>query len=611
MAVQWPRLASGARPRSTSQSHAEQRKATQSDAEPRRRLRSSVFVAAAILAMNADSDLRARIERFVADLGSLNHAYPVSPSPERRKRYRAFYEAERKDLAKVEFKTLPRDGQIDLILLENRLRHELRELDIEEAEQKQIEPLIPFAPKIVALEERRRKMLPLDPSEAADGLDALAKEIGKLKDGLAQELQDGALAITDGVAKPPAKAKRSFSRAVANRAVRTLARLKEHFGKWFDFYHGYDPMFTWWCEAPYKAALTALDDYTGFVRERLVGIKPDDKTTIIGFPIGREALLAELESEMIPHTPEELVAIAEREYAWCEKEMKAACAALGYKDWREGLEHVKRQHVAPGEQPKLIRELAIEAIEFLEKKDLVTIPDLAKETWQMEMLSPEAQLQSPFFLGGDTILVSFPTNEMAHEAKLMSLRGNNRYFARATVQHELIPGHHLQGFMTERHRPYRRAFYTPFWTEGWALYWEMLLWDQGFPSTPEEKIGMLFWRMHRCVRIVFSLGFHLGDLTPQQCVDMLVERVGHERDNAFAEVRRSFAGNYGPLYQAAYMVGGLQFRALKAELVDAGKMPLKEFHDRILRLGPIPVALIRAELSGEGSMATRPKPWKF
>jgi uncharacterized protein (DUF885 family) len=57
----------------------------------------------------------------------------------------------------------------------------------------------------------------------------------------------------------------------------------------------------------------------------------------------------------------------------------------------------------------------------------------------------------------------------------------------ATVFHELIPGHHLQGFMAARYKPYRSLFGTPFWTEGNALYWEMLFWDLNFPKTPENR----------------------------------------------------------------------------------------------------------------------------
>jgi uncharacterized protein (DUF885 family) len=193
----------------------------------------------------------------------------------------------------------------------------------------------------------------------------------------------------------------------------------------------------------------------------------------------------------------------------------------------------------------------------------------------------------------------------------MTLRGNNKHFARATVHHELIPGHRLQAYMLDRHRPYREMFGTPFWMEGWALYWEMLLWDLHFPKTPENKVGMLFWRSHRCARIIFSMKFHLGQMTPQECVDFLVDRVGHERANAEGEVRRSINGSYGPTYQAAYMLGGLQIRAMHKELVGSGKMTNRQFHDAVLKEGSIPIELIRASLTGQKLTKDFRSEWKF
>jgi uncharacterized protein (DUF885 family) len=227
------------------------------------------------------------------------------------------------------------------------------------------------------------------------------------------------------------------------------------------------------------------------------------------------------------------------------------------------------------------------------------------------MMTPQRQLVNPFFTGGETISVSYPTNTMSHEQKLMSMRGNNIHFARATVFHELIPGHHLQGFMTARYRPYRGLFSTPFWGEGWALYWELLLWDMNFPKTPENRIGMLFWRMHRCARIIFSLSFHLEKMTAQECIDLLVKRVGHEPENATAEVRRSFNGSYPPLYQAAYLLGGLQFYALHKELVDSGKMTNRAFHDMILKENRIPVEMVRALLTNQPLARDYVSNWRF
>lgn len=535
------------------------------------------------------SELAGRIERFNSDYGSLERTYPIAQSSNRLKRLDSFLKGEAASLEKADANALGLEGRVDRRLLRNLIERERYQNAREMSLVEEARPLIPFMDTIVDLEEARRRFEPIEPEQVAARLDALAKEIAGARQ---------------------AAERASASRMVANRAVNYLRQLDGHFEAWFNFYKGYDPLFTWWCAEPYKTADKALADYTNWVRDKLVGISENDKTTIIGDPIGRDALIQELRFEMIPYAPEELIEIANREFAWCDREMLKASRELGFgDDWKKALEHVKGLHVQPGDQPKMIRELALEATEFVESRNLVTVPPLAKETWRMEMLSAEAQLQSPFFLGGEVIRVAFPTDGMSHEAKLMSLRGNNRHFARATVHHELIPGHHLQGFMQSRYRTYRRPFGTPFWTEGWALYWEMLLWDKGFAKTPENRIGMLFWRMHRCARIIFSLGFHTGKMTPQQCIDFLVDRVGHERENATAEVRRSFAGNYGPLYQIAYMIGGLQFRELHRELVDSGKMTDRQFHDRILQSGAMPVAMVRALLTGWPS--GDPGSWRF
>ena len=78
-------------------------------------------------------------------------------------------------------------------------------------------------------------------------------------------------------------------------------------------------------------------------------------------------------------------------------------------DWNAALERVKTMHVEPGEQPTMIRDLAVEAIAYLDANDLMTIPRLCRDSWRMTMMSPEQQLVNPFFLGGEVIIVSYPT----------------------------------------------------------------------------------------------------------------------------------------------------------------------------------------------------------
>ncbi|HZS09885.1 MAG TPA: DUF885 family protein [Blastocatellia bacterium] len=545
----------------------------------------------------SNSELSPLIERFSADHGSLIRFYAIPISPARQARMKQFYNEWLSRLAKLDFDRLNQDSRADYLLFKNHLGHELRQVEIQTKQLAETEPLIPFANALIELHEARRRMDPINPQKTAATLTGLNKQIGET-----QKTIEAAIKADPG----------KFKKTVANRAAAQLVGLRDTMRSWFSFYNGYDPLFSWWMSEPYRQLDQSLQSYVAFLREKVVGVRLDDKEAIIGDPIGREALLSELQYEMIPYTPEELIAIAKQEMAWCDAEMIKASRELGYgDDWKKALEHVKTLYVEPGRQIELVKQLALEAIDFLDKNDLVTVPQLARDTWRMEMLSPEQQLVAPFFLGGEFIQIASPAGSMPHEAKMMSMRGNNIHFSRATVHHELFPGHGLQQFVTARYRTYRVPFGTPFWTEGWSLYWEFLLWDMKFPKSPEDRIGMLFWRMHRCARIMFSLGFHLEQMTPQQCIELLVSRVGHEPDNAAAEVRRSFAGNYGPLYQCAYMLGGLQFYSLHRDLVGSGKMTNRAFHDAILKENRMPVEMVRAILTKQKLTRDYTTSWKF
>ena len=531
------------------------------------------------------------IIRFQADLGSLNRFHSITFSQTKYETLKGFFNAKREELNNINFNLLPHSEKVEWILMQNYIGKELKQLEFENKQIKNIEQLIPFSSVIIELFESRMKIEVMDAQKTAEKLNEIKNQIDIASERIRQGM--------------------NIDRSSANRAVNVINSYRNDLRRWYEFYYSYDPMFTWWCEQPYKAADTALQSYAGLVREQLVGSRRGDDI-VIGDPIGREALIQELRSEMIAHTPEELIAIGEKEYEWCLNEIRKASRELGFgDDWKKAIEYVKTLHVEPGKQTYLVNELAHEAVEFLELKNLLTIPELAKTTWRMEMMSPERQRITPFFTGGEVISVAFPTAEMSHEEKLMSLRANNEHFSRAVVHHELIPGHHLQQFMNARNNTHRRIFSTPFWGEGWALYWELLLWDLDFARSAEDKVGMLYWRMHRCARIVFSLKFHMGMMTPEECVSYLIDKVGHERASAEGEVRRSFSGMYSPLYQAAYMIGGLQFYALHKEIVRSGKMTNKQFHDFILQQNSIPVEMVRVLITNQNISRDFQPGWKF
>ncbi len=574
----------------------------------------------AALATPASSELRELVERFVTDRTELERFYSVKGSALQTRRLREFYQSWQERLAKIDFEKLGVDGRIDATLLRTRLTHELRLLDREAQRAAEMAPLLPFAEDIARLQEARRTLEPVDAPASAKILDRIRQSVEQTRAAVEaglkpteEKLSDSKAGKKDSPASAVKPAQLVTTKIVGFRAANRLADLQKTLADWFKFYDAYDPVFSWWAREPQKQVTQALEDYQKLLREKVAGIDPKAKDQpIIGDPIGRDGLVADLENEMIAYTPEELIAVAEREFAWVDTELKRAAHDMGLgDDWKAALEKVKEDHVAPGEQPALIRDLALEATRYVRDNNLVTVPPLASDLWRMLMMSPEQQKVAPFFLGGNDILVSFPTDAMTEEEKLQSLRANNRHFARATVFHELLPGHHLQFYWMARSNQHRELFSTPFWIEGWSLWWEFYLWDRKFIATPEDRIGALFWRAHRCARIIFSLKFHLGEWTPQQCIDFLVERVGHERASATGEVRRSFNGSYPPLYQAGYMLGALQLRDLHRTLVDTGKMNDRQFHDTILRGGTMPIEMVRALLLKEKLLRDFQPTWKF
>lgn len=556
--------------------------------------KAGIFITALIgsLATAQNSKLADLVTEFEADNWALNRTYIVRESQEYYQRYSRFYSDWDKKMADIDFSSLSQQGKVDYVLLKSLMQKQAYFLNQDYDGFKEVSVVTSFANDIFSFIQERRR--------------------GKKPDAkqLAQTFQDATAAIDSEMESWKSKPFKDWQ--TADKASGLIVSLQKGLEEAYKFYYGYDPDFTWWVEKPYQKLNEKLTAYAEFLKENYSeGSVKDDGSGIIGKPVGEAALKESLVLEFIPYSPEQLIQTAEEQFEWCKNEMIKASREMGYgDDWKKALEHVKNTYVPAGEQPQAIMDLYSHSVDFIEERDLITLPELAKETWGMQMMSPERQKVSPFFLGGRDIIISYPTMEMDHNDKLMSMRGNNPNFSFPTVQHELLPGHNLQYFMTSRHKSYRRPFSTPFWTEGWSLYWEIILWNKEFPQTPEQKMGMLFWRIHRCARIIFSLKFHLGEMTPQECIDLLVDEVGHEYANAEAEVRRSFTTSYPPLYQLAYMMGGLQFYALRNEMLEKGWTE-KQFHDRVMLEGRMPVEILRALLQDLPLNKNYKTKWKF
>ena len=634
-------------------------------------------------------------------------------------------------LDRVDSTKLSAAARKDLDSLKSAIRADLSKLDADAATIAQLSPLMPFAPDLVNLVEKRIRIEDMDAEKSAGIVDRATKQIAATR----ARVNVGIGGTDSGATALKVTREQAMNGAIA------IETLRSNLQNWFTFYNGYDPLFTWWMPLPYKHLDDDLQSYATFLREKvatstqlaqtpaaaivpaqiaaapapkfddvpnlaeLIALPQDEMAPIVerfiasggksgsgvggggrgngpgangaptrdtkffqdwlaalktvdfdklsrnaqvdylylkkiaelqidrvGKPLpanpprktdnsgipgparGREGLIRDLQDELIPYTPEQLIALAEREFAWCEAEMKRAAREMGLgDDWKAALEKTKTIHPPPGGNPPVIRDLIHQAIDYLRTNDMVTVPAVDAESQRMIMMTPERQLVNPFFTGGAQISVSYPTNTMEYEARQQSMRGNNVPQSHATAFHEMVPGHNLVGYMGQRMAGYRANLNAsgPFFGEGWAVYWELILYDRGFDATPEDRVGALFWRMHRCARIIFSLKFHRGQWSPQEAVDFLVERGGHERATARAEVLRSFQGGYGPLYQAAYLLGAMQLRGLRRELVDSKQMSEKDFHDEILRQGSMPITLLRLGLTKQKLTRDMSIDWKF
>lgn len=536
------------------------------------------------------------IIRVQADLVELDAFYNIGIATRRFEALGTYYTDGLDLLNDIEFDGLDQEGKVDYVLLRTFHTRQLNNLDLQRTSQEEFVVLIPFADTLVGVLEDRQDGKPMAAKDTAKTLNEISKSIVEVQ----EEVTCGKFNVTETTGY------------LASKAIEDLIN---HVVEWYTFYSSYDPMFDFWVTAPWRSMNATLGTYLLVVQTELAGMNQQNaQDAIVGEPIGRAGLEVELEAEMIPYTPEELIDIGNQEFAWCEKEMIKQSQALGFGDeWKEALEYVKNDYMEPGRQPEMVRELIVEGSNFVHQRDLVTIPPLANSTWRMTMIEAERQKVSPFFLGGPVIQVSYPVVEMEHDLKLMVMRGNNKHFARATAFHEMFPGHRLQLYMAERFNSHRRyIFDTPFFVEGWALYWEMLFYDRDdFFTSPEGRIGTLWWRMHRCLRIIFSLKFHLGEMTAQEAVDLLVERISHERSNAEGEVRRSVEGSYSPLYQTGYMLGALQLWKLRTMTVESGEWSEKEYHDTILKTGMMPIEMVKALLLGDELAREFKSKWKF
>jgi len=122
-----------------------------------------------------------------------------------------------------------------------------------------------------------------------------------------------------------------------------------------------------------------------------------------------------------------------------------------------------------------------------------------------------------------------------------------------------------------------------------------MMYEAGFYSDPRSRLMQLKDQLWRACRVIIDVSLHTGKMTYEQAVDLLVNDAKLQKVHAEKEVTR-YA--YTPTQPMSYLVGKRQILNLRSDYKKkAGiKFKLREFHDRLLSFGSIPVCLIRQAL---------------
>jgi uncharacterized protein (DUF885 family) len=170
-----------------------------------------------------------------------------------------------------------------------------------------------------------------------------------------------------------------------------------------------------------------------------------------------------------------------------------------------------------------------------------------------------------------------------------------------TSVHEAYPGHHLQLSAATRHPSLVRLLTdAPEFVEGWGMYSEQMMREQGFDDGPEFLLAMHTDAIWRACRIILDVRMHRGELSVDEATAFLIEHTAFEHANAQAEV---FRYTYTPTYQLSYLLGKVLLLQLRADeqrrLGD--RFSLKGFHDTLMSNGSLPISFHRRLLAAEAA----------
>jgi uncharacterized protein (DUF885 family) len=173
-----------------------------------------------------------------------------------------------------------------------------------------------------------------------------------------------------------------------------------------------------------------------------------------------------------------------------------------------------------------------------------------------------------------------------------------------TSVHEAYPGHHLQlTAALATTTPARLMVEAPEFVEGWGMYCEQMMLEEGFEDSPERRVIVATDAIWRAARIILDIRLHRGEISVEEGIEFLGEHTRFERPVARAEVQRYTTV---PGYNLSYLLGKVLLLRLRADQQArlGSAYSLKDFHDALLYSGSLPVSFHRRLLAGEGGGPT-------
>lgn len=277
------------------------------------------------------------------------------------------------------------------------------------------------------------------------------------------------------------------------------------------------------------------------------------------------------------------------------RDLGDACHALGHADLASAMTRIRRRRVAPDQLLSTYRSHMEAARAFLTERGLVGMPapeslDVVETPIFLRHQIPFAAYMEPSPVDVDQKGYYYVTPPQDEE----QLAEHDPAGIMHTCVHEAWPGHHLQ-FVTANSRPESCSLPRLLNTsatlyEGWALYSEQLMHEQGFLSQPEQRVILLRDRLWRALRVLIDVGLHTQGLSVESAADLLRTHLGFPRSHAFADITWYTRSPTVPL---GYATGWALINALRdRRRASDASFSLKDFHDRLLGAGSIALPLV-------------------